>query len=140
VAQPPDNGTGEQQDVEHVRLPEEMSAKVDELLLLSMERNIMASENAYAAWLRAGGTLLVAGLAVRRLAWPQADPPLIVLITTALLLVTGAGVFVISLWVEAKGRQRLRHLGIRSLPLWVVVTISLLLLTAAILGLFIALR
>jgi putative membrane protein len=94
------------------------------------QRTLMANERTFSAWVRTGIAATAAGLGIARLIVSTARPWLPRLAGVILILV-GAGTFVIALWRYWQGYEALQEDGVRVTPLWPLIILVGALLVGA---------
>jgi putative membrane protein len=100
---------------------------------LAMQRNIMANERTFSAWLRTGLALIVAAIALPRIihfvrwAWTLKLVGLIFIAMAAII-------FVVAYWRYEAESKKLMLAGAIMTPVWLVQILTLLLLATALIS------
>ena len=100
---------------------------------LALDRTILANERTFQAWIRTGLALLVAGLGIMKFLREELPFGSSVLISV-LLIVFSAGAFVLAAWRYRHVHLKISHLDVDMIPLWIIVTLSMLLAAGALLA------
>jgi len=105
----------------------------------AFQRNLLAEQRNFSAWIRTGLTAMAVGFAVVKL-FGETRPSWVPPVVGALMVSAGIAVHLFSLWGYWRTFRALRHEGLPSLPIWSVagVTLALVLGGSAMLVLILA--
>jgi putative membrane protein len=105
---------------------------------LAGDRTLLSAERTYAAWMRTALAALAGGVGARALV-KGVLPLWIGRVSGTILVLFAAFCLVAAVWRELHGITQVRHPDVRPIPLWLLVSINLLLLlvvAAAIVGIW----
>ncbi len=97
------------------------------------ERTLLAKERTFAAWLRTGLAAMAVGFGVSELLGEMRPAWLASTIGIVLILI-GASMHVIGFLNYRRTLQKLEQAGVRGVPLWVIGTLSLVLVLGGVAG------
>ena len=98
------------------------------------ERTLLAKERTFSAWGRTGISAMAAGLAISRLL-ASTDTPWLARTLGAVLIVTGAALYVVGFLSYRKALRSLAREGVHGTSLWVMGAITLALMVSSTLAL-----
>jgi putative membrane protein len=100
---------------------------------LAQQRNLLANERTFSAWLRTGLSAVVAGLGIARLL-DYSGMLWIARAIGAILILTGGGIYAIALWRYCQDCRHPAREGVRTTPIWLMTILVAALLLSALLA------
>ncbi len=114
----------------------------DSLAVMQMEsaihRTLLAEQRTYSAWVRTGLTSSATGFAIAKL-MTETEPAWLVRCLAILFLSTGACMFLLAFWAYRNALSKLSVGTAGGIPSWILAMMSLALLIAAVMGLYLIL-
>ncbi|MBA4147743.1 MAG: DUF202 domain-containing protein [Verrucomicrobia bacterium] len=99
------------------------------------QRTLMAKERTFAAWMRTGVAMTATGLGFGQLL-RELDPAWVVKTMAGIMVIAAVATFVLGSWRHTKATKELEYSGMKRTPLWSLALITLALIVASALGLF----
>jgi putative membrane protein len=106
---------------------------------LARQRNVLANERTFTAWVRMGLAAVVAGLGIARLLGSEGGVWMAHAIGATLIL-TGGGIYIIAFWRYCETCRRAEWEGMRATPLWVMTILIAALLLSTLLAFILLLQ
>ncbi len=100
---------------------------------LARQRNLLANERTFSAWLRTGLAAVIAGLGIARLLDPGSEL-WAARVLGAIFILAGGISCVIALWRYEQGYRELEVKGSKGLPIWLPTVLTFGLLAGAVLA------
>jgi putative membrane protein len=96
----------------------------------AQERTLLAKQRTFSAWIRTGLASIAVGFAVGRLLG-EVQPQWLVQVIGVVLILIGSTIHAIGFWSYRRTFQKLEQAGTRGIPMWLIGTITAVLLVAA---------
>ena len=113
--------------------------KPEELRDLALERNLLAYERTFSAWIRTGLTAMAAGLGIFHL-FKTPDMPWITKALSFLFVSSGGGIYLVAFWRYYIGYKSLKGQGMQVTSVWLLSGLVMTLLITVILALFLVFK
>lgn len=101
---------------------------------MALDRTVLANERTFQAWIRTGLAALVSGLGVAKFLQGSMSLPVLLIVVSILILFSTLA-FLLSAWRYSHLHLRIVHLDIDATPMWLAMSISIVLATCSIIAL-----
>lgn len=111
----------------------------NELRDLALERNLLAHERTFSAWIRTGLTAMAAGLGICHL-FRSPEMPWVTRALSFLFVSSGGGIYLVAFWRYYIGYKDLKEKGINVTSVWLLSGLVVTLLITVLLALILIFR